>query len=68
MPPVPEHAAPVHGPPTAVLWVFAFLFVLGMGYGIPRLIFLPYGLILSIFTLIVLERATVKALYQRSAT
>jgi hypothetical protein len=33
---------------------------------IPRLLFLPYGLILSIFTLIVLERRTVKALYQES--
>lgn len=35
---------------------------------IPRLLFLPYGLILSIFTLIVLERRTVKALYERKPT
>jgi hypothetical protein len=34
---------------------------------IPRLVLLPYGLILSIFTLIILERPSVKLLYRRSA-
>lgn len=32
---------------------------------IPRLLFLPYGLILSILTLMVLERPSVKQLYRR---
>jgi len=31
---------------------------------IPRLLFIPYGIILSIFTLLVLERASVKELYR----
>jgi hypothetical protein len=35
---------------------------------IPRLVLLPYGLILSIFTLIILERPSVKLLYRRSAS
>jgi len=38
--------------------VFSFVVAL------PRLLFLPYGLILSIFTLLVLERPSVKQLYR----
>ena len=38
--------------------VFSFVVAL------PRLLLLPYGLILSIFTLLVLERASVKQLYR----
>jgi hypothetical protein len=34
---------------------------------IPGLIFIPYGTILSIFTIIVLERASVKALFEQTA-
>ena len=34
---------------------------------IPRLIFIPYGTILSIFTLLVLERASVKQLYREAS-
>jgi hypothetical protein len=34
---------------------------------IPRLLFIPYGIILSIFTLLVLERASVKQLYRDNA-
>lgn len=33
---------------------------------IPRLIFIPYGIILSIFTLLVLERTSVKQLYREA--
>ena len=41
--------------------------VLSLIVAIPRLVFLPYGLILSIFTLIILERPSVKLLYRRRA-
>lgn len=34
---------------------------------IPRLVFIPYGIILSIFTLLVLERASVKQLYREAS-
>ena len=34
---------------------------------IPGLLFIPYGTILSIFTIIVLERASVKALFEETA-
>lgn len=37
--------------------------VLTLVAAIPRLLFLPYGMILSIFTLLVLERPSVKQLY-----
>jgi hypothetical protein len=32
---------------------------------IPRLVFIPYGTMLSVFTLLVLERASVQQLYRR---
>ena len=35
---------------------------------IPRLLFLPYGMILSIFTLLVLDRASVKQLYREAGS
>ena len=35
---------------------------------IPRLLILPYGMILSLFTLLVLERASVKQLYREAAS
>ena len=41
--------------------------VLTMVLAIPRLLFLPYGLILSVFTLIVLQRRSVKELYRHEA-
>ncbi|HEV8394864.1 MAG TPA: hypothetical protein VGQ37_11355 [Vicinamibacterales bacterium] len=34
---------------------------------IPRLVFIPYGTLLSVFTLMVLERASVQQLYRRHA-
>jgi hypothetical protein len=39
--------------------------VLSLIVAIPRLLFLPYGLVLSILTLMVLERPSVKHLYRR---
>lgn len=93
---LPRHAGdgaapPFQAPPAIFFLLFAFVFLLGVGYGIlevvsgrliarrkrrlltlivaiPRVVFLPYGLILSIFTLIILERPSVKLLYRRSAT
>jgi hypothetical protein len=38
-------------------WLFTFL------VSLPRLIFIPYGTMLTIFTLLVLDRRSVKALY-----
>jgi hypothetical protein len=40
--------------------------VLTLVVAIPRLLFLPYGMILSIFTLLVLERPSVKQLYSEA--
>ena len=34
---------------------------------VPRLLFIPWGTILSVFTMLVLERASVEALYRRRA-
>ena len=34
---------------------------------VPRLVFIPWGTALSVFTLLVLERASVEALYRRTA-
>jgi hypothetical protein len=42
-------------------WLFTLLAAL------PRLLFIPYGLMLSIFTLLVLERPSVKQSFRRSA-
>jgi len=41
--------------------------VLSLIVAIPGLLFIPYGTMLSIFTLLVLERPSIKALYQESA-
>lgn len=35
---------------------------------VPRLLLIPYGMILSIFTLLVLERPSVKQLYRESSS
>jgi hypothetical protein len=41
--------------------------VFTMVVAVPRLLFIPWGTILSVFTMLVLERASVEALYRRRA-
>jgi len=40
--------------------------VFSLVVAVPRLLFIPYGIILSIFTLLVLERPSVRQLYRES--
>jgi len=88
--PPPPHGPGLHGAPVALLFLFGFICVIGVLYGIlellagrmigrrrrrvftlvvaiPRLVLIPYGTILSIFTLLVLERASVKELYREAS-
>jgi hypothetical protein len=57
MPEMPQ-GKPPPAPPVEMFWFFAVIAAL------PGVIFIPYGTLLSVFTLLVLDRGSVKQLYQ----